>query len=457
MKNIVLVDDEVEVLDMLAQALAGPDRQIHGYSDPLQALERIPSHGADLIITDLRMPGMDGQTFLVHCRERFPSARIAMLTAHGGVTEAVQAMKAGAVDFFTKPLNLAELAEKVDKLLTLQEAARIARASHPDLPAVGGTRAMDETLKLAETVAPRDAAVLITGETGVGKEVLADFIQGRSKRVSQPYIKVNCVALSASLIESELFGHERGAFTGASERRTGRFERANRGTLFLDEIAELPMELQPKLLRVLQSKEIERVGGEAPIKVDFRLIAATNRDLPAMVKAGKFREDLYYRVNVFPIQIPALRERPDDILLLAQAFLRRAEQTVGVKDLRLASDAQDVLTQYSWPGNVRELENAIERAVVMASGRTLTSADFWWLSEEEESAGPAQEVPAALPEKSNGATVLPAVDNPLDEAERQTLITILEKNRWNYTKAAQELRVSRSTLYAKAARYGIKR
>jgi two-component system response regulator AtoC len=462
MKNITLVDDEQEVLKLLQDALDQPGRKLHAYNDPLKALDGLPKHGADLIVTDLDMPGMSGMEFLKTCRGRFPDAKIVILTGHGGVKEAVRAMKEGATDFFTKPLGISELAQNIGKLLDLQEAARNTRTMQTAMFAVGGERSMAQSLRLAETVAKGDTTVLITGETGTGKEVLADFIQGHSARAKQPYVKVNCAALPESLIESELFGHEKGAFTGASDQRVGRFERAHQGTLFLDEAAELPLAMQVKLLRVLQSHEIERVGGAAAIRVDFRLLCATNRDLQALTREGKFREDLFYRISVFPINVPPLRERPQDVLMLAREFLRRAGKAIGKGPLSLSREAEAVLTAYPWPGNVRELENVIERAAIMAAALVLEAGDFWWLIAQAApkpgnaiAPAPAQ---AAPPTSTGGQAATPTeLLNPLEEAERQTLLTILQRNKWNFSRAAEDLKMSRSTLYAKAGRYGIKR
>ena len=460
MKTIALVDDEPEVLELLKAATEKPGRSLHAYTDPLKALEGLQQHGADLVVTDLDMPGMNGIEFLKICRERFPDTKIVILTGHGGIKEAVVAMKEGATDFFTKPLGVQELSEKIGKLLDLQEAARNSRASQATFRTFGGEKPMEQVLRLAENVAKGDTTVLIVGETGVGKEIVADFIQSHSVRAGQPYVKVNCAALPESLIESELFGHEKGAFTGAAERRTGRFERASRGTLFLDEITELPLPMQVKLLRVLQSHEIERVGGEETIKVNFRLLCATNHDLPSMVKEGRFREDLYYRINVFPISIPPLRERPHDTLMLAREFLLRAEKALGKPEgkMSIPREAAAVLTAYSWPGNVRELENVIERAVIMASSPALSAKDFWWLREQTPLKATATAAQTGQTANAEGRTPPAAADlNPLEEAERQTLLAILQKNRWNFSRAAGELKMSRSTLYAKAARYGIKR
>jgi DNA-binding NtrC family response regulator len=465
MKTIVAVDDEIAALDLIRHALEGPDRKVFTYDQPDQALAAMENHGADLILCDLYMPGMDGIELLKRCHVRFPDAKIVILTGVGGIKEAVAAMKAGASDFFTKPLKTQELAKIVTSVLELQEASRSARSerSSPESGAAALPSGMGSLATSARAVAATDSTVLITGETGSGKEVLADFIQRASARAKMPYIKVNCASLPESLIESELFGHEKGAFTGASERRTGRFERAMRGTIFLDEIAELPLLLQAKLLRVLQSHEIERVGGDSPVKVDFRLLCATHRDIPAMVRQGTFREDLFYRINVFPLRVPSLRERPREILALAQEFLGRAKNTIRKSALSLSPEAEKTLLAYGWPGNVRELEHVIERAAIMAAGTQLTPQDFWWLAEQPAAA--AQHAAQAQPEPSsaggskNGPPSgdLPPLGNPLEEAERKALIETLEKCRWNYTKAAQALGVSRSTLYAKATRCGIRR
>ncbi len=465
MKTIVAVDDEVAALDLIRHALEGPDRTVFTYEQPSAALAAMEKHGADLILCDLSMPGMNGIELLKKCHARFPDAKILILTGSGGIKEAVAAMKAGAADFFTKPLKVQELAKIVSSVLELQEASRTARSERALVETDAGQlpSGMGNLLDAALAVAGTDSTVLITGETGSGKEVLADFIQHRSLRAKMPYIKVNCASLPESLIESELFGHEKGSFTGASERRVGRFERATRGTLFLDEIAELPLTLQAKLLRVLQSREIERVGGDTPVKVDFRLLCATHRELPALVREGGFREDLFYRINVFPLRVPSLRERPREILTLAQEFLGRAKSTIHKTALTLSPQAVEVLQAYSWPGNVRELEHVIERAAIMSTGTLLTPQDFWWLNEQPARAStpastptPPKPVISAAPAPP-GAAGLPPLDNPLDEAERRALLETLEKCRWNFTRAAQALEVSRSTLYSKAARYGIKR
>jgi DNA-binding NtrC family response regulator len=464
MKTIVAIDDEVGVLGLVQRALERPDRVIHTYPDPLVALQCLEQHGADLIILDLRMPQANGIEVLKKCRLKLPNAKVIILTGHGGVKEAVQAMKAGAADFFTKPLRLNDLSEIVAKLLDLQDVAQEQRAPGADAKPVEISGPMGGIFHQARVVAAKDTPVLITGETGVGKEVLANFIQRNSARAAAPYIKVNCAAFPENLIESELFGHEKGSFTGAVERRLGRFERAHRGTIFLDEIGELSLSLQAKLLRVLQTREIERVGGETPVVSDFRLLCATHRDLSVMVREGAFREDLFYRISVFPIRVPSLRERPEDVLALSETFLKRAQESVGKAALSLASETRALLCGYAWPGNVRELENAIDRAVIMATGAELLPEDFWWLNNaspayaimtDSRPKAPVQSEPAAS--ETAPAQPAPPTRSPLEDAERAALLATLKKNKWNFTRAAAELKISRSTLYLKASRYELSR
>jgi len=312
--------------------------------------------------------------------------------------------------------------------------------------------------------------VLLTGETGVGKEVLADYIQANSKRNRAPYVKVNCTALSESLIESELFGHEQGAFTGAARRHIGRFERANRGTLFLDEIAELSPAMQTKLLRVLQNREIERVGGSEVIKLDFRLICATHRNLQQSVAEGKFRQDLFYRINIVPLHIPPLRERKDEIAELANRFLARARANLGRGSATLDPETIQLLQSFPWPGNIRELENCIERAALLARDSVLRPSDFWWLPVGEATplptvppppmvGPPTGLVPVQPVPNASGGTSLPEMPglSPLENAERVALRQTLDQHRWNFTQAATALNISRSTLYLKARKYNLLR
>jgi DNA-binding NtrC family response regulator len=454
MKTITVIDDEEPILALIRRTLERPDWQINTYTDPLQALSCLSQLGSDLVIIDLKMPQANGIDVLRRCRVCIPDAKVVILTGYGQVQDAVQAMKAGAADFLTKPVHTADLRSAISKLLELQDAARSGKPSHNGESPVTSSR-MAQVYALADAVGVKDTPVLITGETGVGKEVLSDYIQRHSSRANAPYIKVNCAAMPETLIDSELFGHERGAFTGAADRRIGRFELANRGTVFLDEIAELSVPLQAKLLRVLQSHEIERVGGESVIHVDFRLICASNREFPALVKAGSFREDLFYRINVFPIHIPSLRERPEDIAALAEAFLYRARHVVDRERMAISLQAQALLNSYAWPGNVRELENAIERATITASGPVLTPDDFWWLNCAQ--AEPAPSAVVALRDDQPASQQEAFSGKPLEQAERNALVAVLGRHNWCFSRAAAELKVSRSTLYAKAKRYAIAR
>jgi two-component system response regulator HydG len=501
--TILAIDDQPETLRLISETLAGPGRRVLTFQDPQEALRAMEDRCVDLVLTDLRMPQLDGLEVLKNVKARDAETEVILLTAYADIDAAVQAMKQGAAEFLTKPLRLAELAAAVGKLLELQTVRRRLRElSGDDLAPVGTGDAMRRLLGQAGAVAETDSTVLIVGETGSGKEVLANYIQRHSARAGAPFVKVNCAALPESLLESELFGHERGAFTGASERRIGRFERANRGTLFLDEIAEMPLPMQVRFLRVLQEREIERVGGSQAVPVDFRLICATHRDLESMVAAGAFREDLYYRIHVFPMRVPPLRERPEDIPALACHFLSRARNKLGRGPAEFHADALAMLQQRPWPGNVRELENAIERACVLAGGTTLLPKHLTWLNlvaarhnGTPHAASPPGTPPAAgvcgsrsgLAPAASGALgafpacpALPAalsspphhlaappvgsacgvpwsvdVDSPLEEAEKVTLWLVLDRCDWSFKQAAEKLKLSRSTLYAKVNRYGL--
>ncbi|MCW8130137.1 MAG: sigma-54-dependent Fis family transcriptional regulator [Planctomycetota bacterium] len=495
MITIFVIDDQVETLEIIKCALEAPDRRIYCFANPAEALEEAKDQSIDIVLTDLRMPGMTGLDVLREIKAHSAETEVILMTAFAEVEMAVQSIKQGASDFFTKPLRIPELQAVIGKLVELQSMRRrLKDLSGDGVAPVGTGETMQRVVALARTVAETDSSVLILGETGVGKEILANYIQRISSRANGPYVKVNCAALPESLLESELFGHEKGSFTGAAERRIGRFERAHRGTLFLDEIAELPHPVQVKLLRVLQNQEIERLGGNQPIVCNFRLVCATHRNIDALIEEQRFREDLYYRINVFPIEIPPLRERTEDIPALAMHFLRRVRSKIGHGPHEIHPSALLQLTEYAWPGNVRELENVIERACVLARGQVLTPdlLRFRNLNHASEprrvtleakaiaaSAGGAKDdlVPVGVAEaeaasgghgtahasggngNGNGHATWNVVDaeNPLEEAERVTLKLVLERCGWNYVRAAQVLKLSRSTLYAKASRYGIKR
>jgi len=523
--TVMVVDDQTDLLDVINDTLSAQGHRVLCYADPQEAVAHVQDQRVDIVLTDLQMPGKDGLEVLADVKSRSPETEVVLMTAFGGIEHAVQAMKQGAHDFLTKPIRPETLTALVGRLAELQSLRRRMKELTGGVVApVGSGEAMQRLLALARVVAESDSTVLILGETGVGKEVLADYIQCRSARSSAPFVKVNCAALPETLLESELFGHERGAFTGAIERRIGRFERAHGGTLFLDEIAELPVNVQVKLLRVLQSHEIERVGSTQTTTVDFRLIAATHQDLEARVREGRFREDLFYRINVFPVVIPPLRERQEDIPVLAQHFLARARHKLGRGPQQLHPDAVRLLVQHPWPGNVRQLENVIERACVLARGEILTPELIWLGSPKapltpvlkgaassaptpsqpilpspakpedrggvaaspDEGVSPgAREQPAVASSagqdgRAQGAAGLPAPayagvsapgvplpqgvpdwvftsDNPLEAAERAILLEAIQRCRWNFSAAAELLKVGRSTLHAKARKFGITR
>ena len=434
-EHILVVDDERPLRGLLVRILRGEGYQVleaGGGEEALQLLERRAVH---LVITDLRMPGMDGMEVLRRVHRTAPETLVVVLTAFGTINSAVEAMKLGAVDYLTKPLSSPdELRVVVREALARRRLADDAQALRGEAPLMPVARdpAMLRALELAEAVASQDATVLVTGESGTGKEVLARVIHGGSPRSERPLVAVNCAALSETLLDSELFGHERGAFTGAHERRRGRFELADGGTLFLDEMGEMSASLQAKLLRVLQEREFTRVGGSSVIRVDVRVIAATNRDLAQEMRAGRFRDDLYYRLNVFPIHIPPLRARPADVLPLAEAFLDRAARRAGKSISRLSVEAQRALRAYSWPGNVRELTNVIERAVILERSGELQPGSL-------------------LLDTRSPRTSLPSLD--LKELERAAIAEALRVTDGHRRDAAEVLGISLRTLQYRLKEY----
>ena len=384
--NVLVVDDEKNIREGLGKALELDGHNVILAPDGKKALEIINSREIDLVIADLKMPGLSGQELLKQVTAAYPTIPVIILTGHGTIETAVDAMRDGAFDFLTKPVNLDRLSllvkralsnrklilehralkEEVEKIERKQKFARI----------IGKSPEMKKVLDVVEQVAPTRASVLITGESGVGKELVADALHNLSDRKDHPFIKVHCAALTESLLESELFGHERGAFTGAVATKRGRFELAHTGSIFLDEIGEISPAVQIKILRVLQEKKFERVGGEETREVDVRIISATNRDLKAEIQKGNFREDLYYRLNVVNINVPPLRERKEDIALLVAAFLKEFSEENGKDITGIDPKAKSALYGYSWPGNIRELRNCIESAVVMSKGNVITMMDL---------------------------------------------------------------------------------
>lgn len=444
--RILVVDDEANARNALAEILREEDYQVETAADGFKALARAESFGPDLVLTDLKMPGMDGVELLGKLKNTPElDVEVVVMTAFGAVETAVAAMRAGAADYLTKPLNTDELFVVLDRALERcrlrQEASELReqlknRYSFSNI--IGAAPEMQQLFKSIAQIAPSRATVLLTGESGTGKELVAAAIHHSSNRADRPFIKLHCAALAESLLESELFGHERGAFTGADRRREGRFERADGGTLFLDEIGEISAATQVKLLRVLQEREFERVGGNQTLKVDVRVIAATNRDLKEMVEKGQFREDLFYRLNVINVHLPPLRERPGDIPALALHFAKRYSQENGKSVTKLSDRALSLLAGHSWHGNVRELENVIERAVVLAEGDTIEMSHL----PAELAADPQPGATPLIP----GATMA--------ELERHAILTTLEACGGSTSKAADVLGISVRKIQYKLQEYG---
>lgn len=434
--RVLVVDDREGIRTFIADVLASAGYETTTASDGREALDLMGAGGFDLIITDLKMPRMDGMELLSRVAERDPGVPVIVLTAHGTIDNAVEAMKLGAFDYLTKPL------EGPAQLRSLVRRAIEHRPSAAAVGDPGGSEMVARdpaTLRIVDLisrVAPTDATVLLQGESGTGKEVAAREIHRLSKRGGAPFVAVNCAAMAPQLVESEMFGHERGAFTGATEQRKGRFEAADGGTLFLDEVGELSGELQAKLLRVLQERRFERVGGADSIEVDVRVLAATNRDLERMISEGTFREDLFHRLSVFPMTLPPLRDRPGDLEPLAGRLLAAIGRGMGRDALYLEEGAIARLAEHSWPGNVRELRNVLERAVIMADGDGIGAGDL--------TLGPAVSRGGGEDDQLN-----------LKQMEREAIRKALEKTDGHRKKAAEMLGIGLRTLYNKLKEYGL--
>lgn len=433
--RILVVEDDPHMMCGLTAAIRREGHEVEGAADVSEAFKKLSSDSYHLVLTDLKMPGGTGMQVLEEVKKRSELTPVIVITAFGTVEKAVEAMKAGAVDFIQKPFSFEELRAAIRRSLDGRQF--FCNTDLPDQACGILTRdeAMLRILQRARAVAATRVPVLIQGESGTGKELLARFIHSLSPRNGKAFVAVNCAAIPENLLESELFGHEKGAFTGALTRKLGKFEQANNGTLLLDEIGEMSLNLQAKLLRVLQEWEVDRLGGSAPVRVDVRLLATTNADLADCVRNGKFREDLYFRLNVIPFQLPSLKERPGDIPLLAEYFLKRAakehsRQVVGIEPTALAK-----LERHTWRGNVRELRNVVERAVLLCQGKVIKEEDIFL----EHLEGTPN-----LQEQANGS---------LKDLERELILCTLEKEGWNRTRASAKLGISIRTLRNKLHEY----
>jgi two-component system response regulator AtoC len=453
--RVLVVDDEEGVREYLAEALELAGHEVEQAGDGEAALARLRAGSFHLVLTDLKMPRLDGLGLLDAIQAETPETEVVVLTAHGTIETAVDAMRRGAFDYLQKPIGspkelrlVVERALERRSLKDLRERSRRDAAATPVLS--WGAPAMAPVVHALERVAPTPATVLLLGESGTGKEVAARTLHARSPRAAGPFVAVNCAALTETLLESELFGHERGAFTGAHERRRGRLELAQGGTFFLDEVGELQPSLQAKLLRVLQERRFERLGGGRSLEADVRWVAATNRDLPAMIAEGRFREDLYHRLAVFPIELPPLRARPEDVPPLARHLLAGIAAELGRPQLTIGPEVMTRLHAHVWPGNVRELRNVLERACILADGDVLQPAQLW-LDPQAERAAERSEAKAGGSGPPDSQTSAPI--QPLAELEREAIERALAACDGNRTRAAEQLGIGVRTLYEKLKRY----
>jgi DNA-binding NtrC family response regulator len=445
-RRILVIDDDASLRRVLEYNLVEEGYEVFASASGEDGLRLFDEYRPELVITDMKMPGMDGLQVLQTVKESCPDTLVIIVTAFGEIDAAVQAMKLGAYDYVTKPFNRDELKLTVRKALHMSGLSAENRRLKEELTErvefrhiIGTSKAMEQVFDMMRRVADTEATVLITGESGTGKELVARAIHALSSRRTAPFVPVNCAAIPRDLLESELFGHVKGAFTGAVRDNYGKFRQADGGTIFLDEVGELPIDLQPKLLRALQEKTVESLGGSMQHRLDVRVLAATNADLEKAIAGGAFREDLYYRIAVIPIPLPSLRERKDDIPVLLSHFAAKR----GGSEIIFAKEAVAALTAYPWPGNVRELENTVERLIIMRKGNVITPDD--------------------LPEKlrggrksNNGSIIrLPEEGYALEQLEREVVVEALERNNWNQTSAARFLRIPRHTLIYRMEKYGI--
>jgi two-component system response regulator AtoC len=465
-KQILVVDDEANLRRVLTAQLSRDGYEVHSAPDGEAGLALLREHHIDLVITDLRMPKMDGMELLRQALRIDAELPVVILTAHGTVDNAVEALKTGAFDYITKPFDQAEVRTIVKKALRTRDLADTeatreeAQGAGARFGIIGESEAILSIYTILERVADTPTTVLITGESGTGKELVARALHENSSRKDRPFIKVNCAAIPKDLMESELFGYERGAFTGAVASKLGRFELASGGTLFLDEIAEIPVEMQVKLLRVLQESEFERVGGIKTIRVDVRLVAATNRDLKREIAAGTFREDLYYRLNVVPIALPALRERETDIPLLSSHFVDKFNARLKKNVSGIEPDAMDRLISYGWPGNIRELENVLERAILFCDTQHVRVIDLPVEVREGVAELPRLSSPPTSTTEPQGGLgsdgLKEQVKAAMSRLERELIVRALDQTSGNVTHAARLLKISRKGLQLKMKELGLR-
>ncbi|MCC7535742.1 MAG: sigma-54-dependent Fis family transcriptional regulator [Deltaproteobacteria bacterium] len=484
--QVLVADDEPNLRRVVSAQLSRDGYDVHAVEDGAAALEVLRDHHIDLVITDLRMPKVDGMAVLRHCQEHVPDVPVILITAHGTVDNAVEAVKLGAFDYVTKPFDREEFRHVVEKAVRSREHGKrdvvLASEERGRYRLIGQSPGMLEVYSIIEKVADTPSTVLILGESGTGKELIARALHENSSRRDKPFIRVNCAAIPHELLESELFGYERGAFTGAVTSKPGRFELAHGGTLFLDEIAETPVEMQVKLLRAIQESEFERVGGIKTIQVDVRLVAATNRDLKKEIASGRFREDLFYRLNVVPIPLVPLRERHDDVPLLVSHFLSKLNPRLKKNVTDVEPEALEKLAAYGWPGNIRELENVLERALLFSDDRTIRLADlpveirglggtptptsvsspaFPAARAHDGAEGrAADETPAGgvatTGEAAAAAGLKEAVKEAMVKVERDLIVRALSQTGHNVTHAARLLKISRKSLQTKMKELGLR-
>ena len=450
-ERILIVDDEPSIRAVLSAHLRRAGYEVQTAIDGAAAITLLDAEPFHLVVTDLQMPNLGGMELLAWITGRLPGLPVIVITAHGSVDTAVEALKLGAHDYIGKPFDQDELRLVIAKALATEAAARTKLKPDADgrFALIGRSPAMDRVYALIEKVANSPTTVLVTGESGTGKELVARALHEHSSRSDKAFIQVNCGAIPDALFESELFGHEKGAFTGAASARPGRFELADGGTLFLDEVGELPKDMQVKLLRVLQDGVVDRVGGIKSKKVDVRVVAATNRDLPVEVQAGAFREDLYYRLNVIPIQLPPLRERPEDIPLLVDHFLARFNARLDRTLETLTPEAMDAVLAWRWPGNVRELENLMERAVLLADGDRIRLRDLYGI-------GTVDPVSPVAEEDVEELGLKEYVRVYTAKLERSRIQRVLGQEEGNVTRASRKLGISRKSLQTKMKEYGLR-